>query len=263
MRTEPPCESLHVPDSALVVRIVDEPVDAAKALAGEVARLAQARPKLALGFATGNTPIGFYEELVRRHRADELDLSRATGFNLDEYCGLAPDHPASFQAFMRARLYDAVPFAATHIPDGRADVARCSEYEAAIRAAGGIEWQLLGLGRNGHIGFNEPGSARDSRTRRVTLSEQTRTANTGDFPAGEAVPKHALTMGVATILAARRLRVLAFGAHKAQIVARALTEPVCPALPATFLRTHRDVELWLDRPAAADFVDLLEEGTTA
>lgn len=267
MRTEPRSAVFRLPQSALAVRVVADPADACRALADELAPLARTSPALVLGFATGNTPLGFYAELVRRHAAGELALARATSFNLDEYCGLAPEHPASFHAYMRARLFDAVPLAAMHLLDGQVALARaaahCADYELAIRAAGGIDWQLLGLGGNGHLAFNEPGSARDTRTRRVELCAETRRANARDFPSGEAVPTHALTMGVATILAARRLRVLAFGAHKSEIVRRALLEPVSPTLPATFLREHHDVELWLDRPAAAELGELLEKDANA
>jgi glucosamine-6-phosphate deaminase len=267
MRTEPTHERHRIPGSALLVRLVDDPADACRALADEVAQLARAEPQLVLGLATGNTPIGFYEELVRLHSAGELELARATSFNLDEYCGLPPEHPASFHAYMRTHLFDRAPLAATHIPDGMVPAdqveAHCQAYEAAIQAAGGVDWQLLGLGRNGHLAFNEPGSPRDARTRRIELSEETRRANAGDFPAGEAVPTHALSMGVATILAARRLRVLAFGAHKSAIVRRALTATPGPELPASWLREHDDVELWLDRPAAAELDGLLDRGARA
>jgi glucosamine-6-phosphate deaminase len=181
-----------------------------------------------------------------------------TTFNLDEYLGLPADHPSSFRAFMQEHLFDGLDLDPARCffpecPGGpKESAAVAKEYEAAIADAGGIDLQLLGIGRNGHVAFNEPGSARDSRTRSVELSESTRRANAPDFPEGESVPRAALTMGIATILEARRLRVLAFGAHKAEIIHRLLEGTIGPEVPATFLREHGDVELWIDREAAAE-----------
>jgi len=254
MSTEPRRAAREGAALGLRTFVVDDPREAGEAIAGEIAALvaaaAAAGRGIALGLASGRTPICVYASLARRQREQGLDLSGLTTFNLDEYLGLGPEHPSSFQAWMRRVLFDHVdvPPANVHIPDGRVAAghaaAACDEYERAIRAAGGIELQILGIGRNGHIAFNEPGSARDSRTRVVRLSEDTRRANRGDFPDGQEVPERAITMGIGTILEARRLRVLAFGAHKAEIVRRTLCDPIGPELPSTFLREHPDVELW-------------------
>lgn len=239
--------------------VVDDPGEAARRVAEEIAgRIAEAGSATGEGFvlgcATGHTPIATYAELARR--AADLDSSRLLTFNLDEYEELPPEHPSSFESFMRAHLFDALglPRERTHFPrraPGEAPEAAAARYEEEIRAAGGIDLQLLGIGRNGHIAFNEPGSTADCRTRRVELDAVTREVNARDFVSGESVPRRALTMGVATILEARALRVLAFGEGKAEVVRRALREDPSPALPATFLRGHGDVELWLDEAAAA------------
>jgi glucosamine-6-phosphate deaminase len=237
--------------------VVQDPREAAQALADQVQALLGERPESVLGLATGHTPILVYRELARRVEDGELSLARASTFNLDEYLGLAAEHPASFHEYMRARLFEHVDLTPEHrhlpcgLPAGEDWEAECARYEDCIAAAGGIDLQLLGIGRNGHIGFNEPGSARESRTRRVELSESTREANRPDFPPGEEVPRFALTMGIGTILEARRVRVMAFGEHKADIVHALLTGPVTAEVPASFLRGHADVELWIDEAAAS------------
>jgi len=245
---------------ALPVRVVADERAAARAVAAEIAALLAERPDATLGLATGRTPLALYDELARLHHEGALSFARATSFNLDEYHGLAPEHPASFHAVMRSALFDRIdlPRERAHVPDGRVpldEVERyCTEYERAIRDAGGIDLQILGIGRNAHLAFNEPGSPRESRTRLVRLAPETRRANAASFAPGEAVPERAITMGIATILEARALRVMAFGAEKGEIVRRALLEPVDPRLPASFLREHPDVELWLDQAAAARVV---------
>jgi len=238
-------------------------------VAGEIAALIGARAaegrRTVLGLPTGGTPVGVYRELVRRHREEGLSFRHVVTFDLDEFCGLAPDHPASFARSMREQLFQHVDLAPGHVhfPDGRAtDVERhCREYEAAIAAAGGIDLQLLGLGRNGHIAFNEPGASSDCRTRRVALDPSTLEDARAAFEGLGPVPTHALTMGVGTILEARRIRVLAFGAPKAPAVARALEGPVGPQTPASFLRAHPDVAFWIDRPAASRLVALELSGS--
>lgn len=259
MVPEPFHAARELPGAPLPTFVVADPRDAAIAVASEIATLvdtARARSEdLILGLATGHTPLGLYEELVRRTRTG-LDLACVRTFNLDEYVGLAHDHPSSFRSFMRHHLFDpaGVPQAHTHIPDGTladADLARhCADYERAIAEAGGIDLQLLGLGGNGHIAFNEPGTPFDSRTRVETLTDQTRLANAGDFASGEEVPERALTMGIATILEARRVRVLAFGSHKAPVVERLLRGPLETAFPASCLLDHPDATLWIDEAAA-------------
>lgn len=236
--------------------------EAERAVAREMAELIRAHDatgrRTVLGLATGQTPVGVYAELVRMHRAEGLDFANVVTFNLDEYVGLGAGHPASFRRFMDEHLFDHVnvPKSSIHVPDGdlaAEDVpAFCADYEAAIGAAGGIDLQLLGIGRNGHVAFNEPGTERDSRTRLVELAPGTRADAARFFEAHGATPLHAITMGIGTVLAARRLRVLAFGGHKASIVLRALADPVGPEVPATFLRDHPDVTFWLDDEAAAE-----------
>jgi glucosamine-6-phosphate deaminase len=236
--------------------------DAERAVAREMAELIRAhdavgRPTV-LGLATGQTPVGVYAELVRMHREEDLDFSNVVTFNLDEYVGLGAGHPATFRHFMDESLFDLVnvPKSAIHVPDGDLDAADipafCADYEAAIAAAGGIDLQLLGIGRNGHVAFNEPGSGRDSRTRLVELAPGTRADAARFFEGHGATPQHAITMGLATVQEAHRLRVLAFGSHKAEIVRRALVDPVMVDVPATYLRDHDDVTFWLDAEAAAE-----------
>ena len=251
-----PHVSRQIPDTPFPTFVVEDAREAARAIAAEVAALIRESANPVLGLATGHTPISTYEELVALHRERGLSFAGVTTFNLDEYVGLPDGHPASFRAFMERHLFDAVDLDPTRTffprpaSSGEETVQNGTAYEQAIREADGIDLQLLGLGRNGHVAFNEPGSTRDSRTRVVELSESTRGANARDFPEGEEVPRAAMTMGIATILEARRLRVLAFGAHKSEVVARLLTDEIGPGVPATFLREHPDVELWID-PAAA------------
>jgi glucosamine-6-phosphate deaminase len=236
--------------SAHIERYPDAAAAEAAVAARLIARLAAA-PDSVLGLATGRSMIGVYRHCVAAYRAGRVSFARMTSFNLDEYCDLPEGHPSSFAAYMREHLFgkvDADP-ARTHLPEGGADGAEA--YEAAIRAAGGIDLQLLGVGRNGHIGFNEPGSPPDSRTRIVTLSPDTREANATDFPPGESVPERAVTMGLATILSARAIVLLATGAAKAEALAAALTGPVTTTLPASFLRHHSDVTVICDEDAAS------------
>ena len=212
-------------------------------------------PGLVLGLATGGTPVGCYRELVRRHREEGLDFSRVTTFNLDEYVGLPPGHAQSYHRFMREQLFDHVNLdpARTHLPNGLATdpAAHAAAYEEAIRQAGGIDLQLLGIGHNGHIAFNEPGASLDSRTRVVRLREETIEANGRFFDDPADVPRTAVTMGIGTILEARRLVLLATGQDKAEAVWRALRGPIHGEHPASMLRTHPDVTFVLDRAAAS------------
>lgn len=245
--------------AAVNLRPVERAPEALAEVVSEVLELIEqcrrADRRCVLGLATGSTMLGFYAELVRRVRSEKLDLSGLRSFNLDEFVGLAPDHPQSFAAYMRAHLIEPAGLdpACVRIPDG--ELARqdpravAAAYEQEIDAAGGLELQLLGLGRNGHIGFNEPGSPRDSRTRQVDLADSTREDAAGAFGGLDAVPRHAITMGVATILDARRVRVLAFGERKADAVAATLRGDGDAAWPCSYLGSHPDVRLYVDGPA--------------
>jgi glucosamine-6-phosphate deaminase len=213
------------------------------------------KPAATLGLATGGTMVGVYRELVRMHKEEGLDFSRATTFNLDEYLGLAADHPQSFRAFMQENFFAHVniPPRNIHIPDG--SIAGDFDnyfagYEESIRTAGGIDVQLLGIGRNGHIGFNEPTSSLGSRTRLKVLSRDTIEDNRKFFGPGEKVPNCAITVGIGTILEARKILLLANGAAKAVPIAEAIEGPVTSSVPASALQMHPDVTFIIDGPAA-------------
>jgi glucosamine-6-phosphate deaminase len=243
------------------VRIFATPAALARGLGGHIARALAAQPTLVLGLATGRTPIPLYRELVRLHGAGRADFGRATTFNLDEFLGVDPEDPRSYRAFMQKHLFDHVNLSPrrTHFLNGAArpgrDVQReCDRYERAIERAGGIDVQILGLGMNGHIGFNEPARALVARTHCTRLKPATRRANAPLFGNRVgAVPREALSMGMATILHAKRIVLLATGSTKARCVERMIAGPVTPRLPASFLQLHRHVEVWLDRAAAANY----------
>jgi glucosamine-6-phosphate deaminase len=211
-----------------------------------------------LGLATGSTPIGVYRELIRRHRDGGLSFATVVTFNLDEYWPMRPDSIHSYHRFMWENFFSHIdiPPAQVHLPPGAVDrdnaERACTEYEAAIAAAGGIDFQLLGIGKTGHIGFNEPGSGRESLTRVVTLDAVTRKDAAADFFGENNVPREAITMGVATILAAREVAILATGEHKSAIVKRAVEGAVDLEVAATFLQTHTNTTFYLDRAAAVD-----------
>lgn len=212
------------------------------------------KPDLVLGLATGSTPLALYAELVRRHREGGVSFARASSFNLDEYVGLPPTHPQSYRQFMNANLFNQVDIdiARTHVPDGMMENPMDSgpAYEAAIRAAGGIDLQILGIGANGHIGFNEPTSAIQSRTRVKTLAEKTVQDNSRFFAPGEFQPRLAITMGIGTILEARRIILLATGAAKADAVAAMVEGPVTAMCPASALQFHVRTTVVCDEAAA-------------
>lgn len=221
-----------------------------------VAELIKERPGAVLGLPTGNTPRGMYDELVRRHREEGLDFSQVTTFNLDDYVGLAPDDPASFAHYIKIHLLDHVniPKGQAHWPDAvRADDEACRAYEEAIRRAGGLDLVILGIGANGHIAFNEPGTSFDSRTHIAPLANDTRRiAADGDvFGAIDQVPEHGMTMGIQTIMEARRIVLIASGASKADAVAAAVTGPVTEDVPASVLQRHPHVTFIVDEAAAA------------
>ena len=213
-------------------------------------------PALRLGLATGNTMIGVYHELARLHREEALDFSRVVTFNLDEYLGISPTHPHSFHHFMLENFFSHVNIDPrnVHIPDGTitGDYEKyCASYEDDILRAGGVDLQILGIGRNGHIGFNEPTSSFASRTRLKVLSKATVDDNRKFFGAGETVPRCAITMGIGTILASERVLMLATGAAKATAVAHAIEGPITSSVTASALQLHADATAILDEEAAA------------
>lgn len=237
-------EVIVQPDAAAVARI------AARIFERQLRR----QPASVLGLATGSTPLGLYRELIESHRAGRLDFSQARSFNLDEYLGLGPDHQQSYAHFMRENLFGHVNFAsaACRLPSGLAPdfEAEAAAYEEAIRAAGGIDLQLLGVGANGHIGFNEPSSSLASRTRIKTLAPQTIEDNARFFGDRAHVPRHVITMGIGTIMEARRCLVLATGPAKAEAVAAMVEGPITASCPASVLQMHPACTLICDEPAA-------------
>ena len=241
--------------TAMQVRVFETADALARVLARHVTRALAANPTLVLGLPTGRTPIPLYRELVRLHQAGRADFSRATTFNLDEFLGIAEGDPRSYRAYMRTHVLDRVNLSPrrTHVPDGAArdPEVECLRYERALARAGGIDLMILGLGANGHIGFNEPAPALAARTHRVRLRDSTRRANAALFGNRlSAVPREGLSMGMATILHARRIVLIATGAGKARCVQRMIQGPVTTRVPASFLQLHRHAEVWLDRAAA-------------
>lgn len=210
-------------------------------------------PASTLGLATGSTPIGLYADLVEDFQADRISFEQVTTFNLDEYRGLSPEHDQSYRYFMQKNLFDHVDIdpEATSVPDGANPDAQaaCESYEQAISEAGGIDLQLLGLGHNGHIGFNEPCDHFPVRTHEAALTESTRQANARFFASEAEVPAAAYTMGVGTVMAARRVLMIVTGADKADILRKAFLGPVTPWVPASILQFHPDVTLICDRAA--------------
>ena len=231
------------------------PGQAGDLVGGAVAVLVSTKPDAVLGLATGSTPLAVYRDLARRHGAGELSLARARAFLLDEYVGLPTGHPQSYRSFIAHELEAHVDFASAAVqgPDVHADdlLAACHAYEAAIRAAGGVDLQLLGIGTDGHIGFNEPGSSLASRTRIKTLTDQTRLDNARFFATLDEVPRHVVTQGVGTILEARHLVLMAFGAAKAGAVAAAVEGPVTAMVPGSALQLHPHATVVVDEPAAS------------
>ncbi|MBE2212424.1 MAG: glucosamine-6-phosphate deaminase [Opitutaceae bacterium] len=245
----------HVP-----LAVFGSSAEASAAVAREVAALIRSRPRgrppVVLGLATGSSPVALYRELVRLHREEGLSFANVISFNLDEYYPLPPEHPQSYRYFMRKHLFDHIDIdpANTHLPEGTVPKdgidAHCRAYEDKIRAAGGIDFQVLGIGRTGHIGFNEPGSPGRSRTRLIALDPLTRRDAAGDFGGEEQTPRHALTMGVRTILEARRVVLMAWGQHKAAIVRAAIEVDVTAQVTASYLQEHDNALFVLDQAAA-------------
>lgn len=243
------------------VLVLDDEAAVARVAADVVQALVDRRPDAVLGLATGSSVLGLYGELARRVDAGTLSLRAVTGFLLDEYVGLPPDHPQAYRTVIRTELLDRVDLApgAVQGPQAeRSDVAAaCEEYEARIAAAGGVDLQLLGIGTDGHVAFDEPGSSLASRTRIKTLTARTRSDNARFFDDPADVPRHVLTQGLGTILDARHLLMLATGERKADAVAAMVEGPVTARVPASVLQLHRYATVLLD-PAAASRLELLD-----
>lgn len=236
--------------------IIKETYEEMSKLAAEmIADVIRKRPRAVLGLATGSTPVGTYKELIRMHKEEGLDFDQVVTFNLDEYIGLPPEHDQSYRYFMDQNLFNHINIRKenTHIPDGLAKdpEAFCEQYEEMIKEAGGIDIQLLGIGSNGHIAFNEPGSSLGSRTRIKTLTEQTRRDNARFFEKFEDVPKYAFTMGIGTIMEARRIILLANGPNKAEAVAKTIEGPITAMVPATVVQLHRIATIIVEKEAAS------------
>ena len=239
------------------IQIFDSPDDASEAVARRVGQALAQRPALVLGLPTGRTPVAAYAELRRRHARGEADFSRAVTFNIDEFAGAPAAHPGSFRTFMERHLFSGIDLPASHINflDGAAaDLdAECRRYDAAIDAAGGLNLLLLGIGANGHVGFNEPGDELMVRAHRVRLADSTRRDNAALFGGDLAqVPREALSMGMRSILGAAAIVLIATGARKARCIERTVNGPLTTHLPASFLQLHPHVELYLDRDAAGE-----------
>lgn len=201
-----------------------------------------------LGLATGSTPVTIYEQLA----VSDLDFSQLTSVNLDEYVGLNADHPQSYHYFMQQHLFNAKPFAHSYVPDGaNLDAQAATSYYDQVIADNPIDLQLLGLGKNGHIGFNEPGTDPESTTHKVTLTESTIEANSRFFDNADEVPRYAYSMGIGSILKAKQILIVAYGKEKAAAVAAMIQGPVTPDVPASYLQTHPNVTVILDEAAAS------------
>ena len=215
------------------------------------------KPDCVLGLATGSTPVGTYEELIRRYEQGDLDFSRVHSINLDEYRGLAGDNDQSYRYFMNTHLFDSINIDKknTYVPDGLEPDSEkaCRDYEEIIKAHGGVDLQILGMGHNGHIGFNEPGSTFEKETHCVTLSETTRQANARFFSSMDEVPTEAYTMGIGSIMQAKKIVVIVTGEGKREIVKKAFLGPITPEVQASVLQLHNDVILVGDEAALADF----------
>ncbi len=234
--------------------IVDTPEQIAERAAERYVELLAAKPNAILGFATGSTPLNLYKELIRLNEAGMISFKDVTSFNLDEYVGLEPTHPQSYRYFMEDNLFNHIDIdiASTHVPSGLDTSAETlAGYDAAIAAAGGLDLQLLGIGINGHIGFNEPGTPLESLTHVVTLTESTREANKRFFASLDEVPTQAATMGIKTVMNARGIILIATGENKADAIAATVNGPVTADMPASALQLHPNVEIYLDEAAAS------------
>ncbi len=232
--------------------IIDTEENIAKKAAQRYVELLSRNPDAVLGFATGSTPLGLYAELARLCGEGKVSFRDVTSFNLDEYAGLDGSHDQSYRYFMNHNLFEHIDIdvSRTHVPSGL-DIAAAEAYDKAIEEAGGIELQLLGIGNNGHIGFNEPGTPLDSITHLVDLTEMTRKANARFFTSLDEVPTQAVTMGIKTVMNARSIMLMALGKGKADIVKASFTGPITTQVPASNLQLHPSVEIYLDYDAAS------------
>ncbi|GIP24129.1 glucosamine-6-phosphate deaminase [Paenibacillus sp. J22TS3] len=221
--------------------------------AGIIAGLLQTNPRAILGLATGSTPVGVYAHLIELYKKGLVSFAQATSYNLDEYIGLASDHPESYRRFMNEKLFNHVDIDLrnTYVPDGTASNPEqaAQEYTRMLDAAGRIDLQFLGIGHNGHIGFNEPADELHATTHVVALKEDTRQANARFFNSIDEVPTHAMTMGIASILKSKQILLMAKGESKAEVLARALTGPLTTQCPASLLQTHPNVVIVVDQAA--------------
>lgn len=226
-----------------------------KLAAQMIADVIKNKPNAVIGLATGSTPVGTYQELARLHKEEGLDFSQVVTFNLDEYVGLPPEHDQSYRYFMNQNLFDHINIKKenTHVPDGMAKDLKtfCAEYERRIKEVGGIDIQVLGIGGNGHIAFNEPVSSLGSRTRVKTLTEETIQDNSRFFEKIEDVPRYAITMGIGTILESKQLILLANKANKADAVAKAIEGPITAMVPASVIQLHSQVTVIVEKEAAS------------
>lgn len=231
--------------------IIDSAENIAAMAAQQYVSLLKRKPNAILGGATGSTPLGLYGELVRLNKAGEISFKEASSFNLDEYVGLDGAHDQSYRYFMDHNLFDHIDIdkARTRVPSG-IDISDPAAYDKEIQAAGGVDLQLLGIGNNGHIGFNEPGTPFGSLTHIVELTESTREANKRFFSSIDEVPTHAVTMGIKTVMQARSIILMAIGSAKAPIMKEMLQGPVTEKVPASVLQLHPDVTVYMDYEAA-------------
>jgi glucosamine-6-phosphate deaminase len=231
-----------------------DPDKVCKYAASVVAEQIRKKPTSVFGLAAGSSQLGMYLELIRLHREEGLDFSQVKTFNLDEYVGLPPDHPCSYHSVMTKNFFSHIniPESNIHIPDGMSkDIGgECDQYEAEIRKAGGIDIGMLGVGADGHIGFNEPTSSLGSRTRLKMLTEKTRYDNSRFFSTFDDVPRHVITMGVGTIMDSRRVMLIAFGKQKADIITRLVEGPVTSIVPASVIQFHPKAKVVVDEAAA-------------
>ena len=234
--------------------IIDSAERIAELAAQRYTQLLSRKPDAVLGFATGSTPLGLYAQLTKLVQRGELSFAQASSFNLDEYAGLDGEHDQSYRYFMNHNLFYHIdlPIERTRVPSGMTDSDEsAAKYDEEIQAAGGIDLQLLGIGNNGHIGFNEPGTDFGSLTHIVQLTESTREANKRFFASIDDVPTHAVTMGIRTVMNAKSIILMAIGSAKAPIIKATLQGAVTPDVPASVLQLHPSVEIYLDNEAAA------------